>query len=295
MNNKDLKVVLEVEKESANHENEMFYRYRVGDFKLWFTQDQGDGNIYSVGFAEDGDKFKDFEMYIFAHEEGRDGYFPNEFEIRPRSYGMATGDARAFMEKMEQACKVLDTVEEFFKNSKHYELYADKHGIEFEKVEVQDELIRRSDLMDAVLAHFDGRWEAVDDDCRKVWNVIVNYDLHSGDLVNREGLLNAVLDEFGCDLAYYGRDLQFFQDAIIGIPAASANRLDDLICNAESQKFGVSEKNSSLQSERRAERESIAIQCGRAEHFSAGEHSYAVRASSPTVHEKAERSSAGER
>lgn len=247
MNNNDLKVVLEVEKESANHENEMFYRYRVGDFRLWFSQDQENGNIYSVGLAEDGDKFKDFEMYVLEHEDEHGGYYPNQFNIRPKSYGMATGDAREFMGKMEQACAVLDTVENFFKNSKHYELYCKGHGIEVEKncdnlSQIECEMISRKALMEDIEAYFGCSRNGVDENCRKVWNIIANYNLQDGDLVSREGMLDAVLDEFGCDLAYYGRDLQFFQDAIVGVPAASANRLDDLICNAESQKFDKVER-----------------------------------------------------
>ena len=125
-----LKVVLEVEKESPSDKNGMFYRYSIGDFKLWFSQAE-DGNIYSVGLVEDGDEFKDFDLSAYANEEGRAeksvGYYPNEFKIRPRSMPMTTADAWEFMVKMKQACRVLDAVEEFFASGKHYELFAKYH------------------------------------------------------------------------------------------------------------------------------------------------------------------------
>lgn len=381
MSNQKLDAVLDVEKESANYDHEMFYRYRVGDFKLWFSQDQENGNIYSVGFVEDGDRLKDFELRISANEYGRDGYYPNKFEIRPRSYGMATGDAREFMAKMEQACRVLDAVEAFFKNSKHYALYAEKHGIEVPKgqelarvngdfptleeirrdyrelmgiigdvktiaqarevaekygiqveinacqidnfeqysfdsdiefisysaygclrdiydylyvdrvikfdvqnnvlgyhfpfeiteddlteenyrawvdsarkqaglgveekrAEIPDEVISRKGLLAEIQAHFGCDSQGLDEDCRSVWSVIENYDLQSGDLISRNDLLNAVQDVVGCDLAYYGRDLQFFQDAIVGVPAASKGNLDALISDAEQKYSGMNKDDS---------------------------------------------------
>lgn len=123
----DLKVVLDVEKESPCRENEMFYRYLVGDFKLWFSQDMESGNIYSVGFKENGEALKDFELNIYADENKHGGYYPKVFQIRPRSYPMTTGDGWEFMTNMKKACKVLDAVEEFFATSKHYELFAKHH------------------------------------------------------------------------------------------------------------------------------------------------------------------------
>lgn len=237
MSKNDLKVVLEVEKESSSviDQNAMFYRYRIGDFKLWFSQDNDSGNIFSVGLREEGKELEDFEVNVYCNEEGRKekhvGYYPNEFKVRPRSYPMTTDEAQAFMVKMKKACAVLDTVEDFFKNSKHYERYAQAHGLE-SKADIEDELISRKALMEDIEAYFGCSRNGIDEDCRKVWSIIANYNLQDGDLVSREGLLSAVLDEFGCDLAYYGRDLQFFQDAIVGIPAASKGKVDELIADA---------------------------------------------------------------
>ena len=41
-------------------------------------------------------------------------------------------------------------------------------------------------------------------------------------LICKEDLLNTVLDHFGIDLAYLGRDLQFCQEAIDFAPAVAA-------------------------------------------------------------------------
>lgn len=136
MSKNALAVVLEVEKESANHENEMFYRYRIGDFKLWFSQ-ADNGNIYSVGFVEDGDELKDFDLHVYADEYGRGGYYPNVFEIRLRSCAMTTSEVRDYMVKAEKACAVLDTVENFFKTSKHFELYAKFHHMGEKSIRVE--------------------------------------------------------------------------------------------------------------------------------------------------------------
>lgn len=131
MSKNHLAVVLDVERESTNQKNEMFYRYLVGDFVLWFSQDMDGGNIFSVGLREQGKELEDFEINVYCKEEGREekhvGYYPNEFQVRPRSYPMTTQDAYEFMVKMRKACRILDTVEEFFATSKHYELYAKHH------------------------------------------------------------------------------------------------------------------------------------------------------------------------
>lgn len=261
MSKNDLKVVLEVEKEGAftPDRNEMFYRYAIGDFKLWFSQDMENGNIYSVGFKENGDALKDFELQIYADEHKNGGYYPNVFQIRPRSYSMTTGDAWEFMSQMRKACRVLDAVEGFFATSKHYELFAKHHysGEKSIKVEAfpakggdavysqvypvqsqdealkmfreqhpeykgcilvaenvygknvsveekkEDELISREGIMSDIVTYNvqHGRtYASMDDDWKKAWGIIANYHSEDGDLVSRAGLLDAVLNHFGCDL-----------------------------------------------------------------------------------------------
>ena len=46
-------------------------------------------------------------------------------------------------------------------------------------------------------------------------------------LIYKEDLLDIVLDHFGCDLAYFGRDLQFCQEAIDMAPAVDAVEVQD--------------------------------------------------------------------
>lgn len=120
----DLTVKLELEKETDGQANEMFYRYAIADFKLWFAQNIENGNIYSVGLRQNAEVLMDFELNVYANEEKRGGYYPNEFTLRGRSSAMSTDDARKYMRDMEKACAILDKVEEFFKTSKHFEIYS---------------------------------------------------------------------------------------------------------------------------------------------------------------------------
>lgn len=46
-------------------------------------------------------------------------------------------------------------------------------------------------------------------------------------LIYKEDLLDSVLDHFGCDLAYFGRDLQFCQEAIDMAPTVDAVEIPD--------------------------------------------------------------------
>lgn len=124
----DLTVKLELEKQTDGQANEMFYRYAIADFKLWFAQNIENGNIYSVGFRQNADVLMDFELNVYANEEKRGGYYPNEFTMRGRSSAMSTDDARKYMRDMEKACAILDKVEEFFKTSKHFAIYSAARG-----------------------------------------------------------------------------------------------------------------------------------------------------------------------
>lgn len=329
------------------------YRYQVGDLRMWIGQDRESGDIYSIGLVDYAGKFKDFELSISLHkDEVTQGGWPDSFEVRPKSYGMATGNARDFAERLKEACDMLDTIEAFLQTSKHYELYAEKHGIEIPKGQelegadggfptleeirrdyrelmgiigdvrtvaqawevaekyglqvrikgagadieslhiraygclrsiyhaldggapefdvwsngwnciilpditeddlteenyrdwiemdfkpVGDEMISRKFLLGEIQEYFERKgaeWVGdLDEDCKRAWGIVQNFRQEDGDLVSRDRLVDALQCAFGCDLAYLGRDLQFFQDAIVGVPAASKGDLDALISDAE--------------------------------------------------------------
>lgn len=97
---------------------------------------------------------------------------------------------------------------------------------------VRGELISRSALLKEIKEHFQCNPESLNEDCKLVWNIIVNESLEDGDFIERNKLLDIVLDQFGCDLAYYGSDLQFMQEAIQFIPGVSADLVDDLLADA---------------------------------------------------------------
>ena len=52
MEHKALDVILEVEKKSPSLAGAMFYRYGMGDYQFWFSQDMETGNIYSLSLRE---------------------------------------------------------------------------------------------------------------------------------------------------------------------------------------------------------------------------------------------------
>ena len=98
-----------------------------------------------------------------------------------------------------------------------------------------DEMISREAVMSEIVSYNvqHGRsYASMDADWKKAWGIIADYGVEDCDLVSREGLLDAVLYQFGCDLAYYGGDLRFIQEAIEQSPAVSAGKVDELISDA---------------------------------------------------------------
>lgn len=112
---------LEKPMEDRNRVGETFYRYGIGDYKFWFSQNTEDGNIYSVTVAPRSKAAGEFGLYV-THE-GMDDFYPNVFEVHGYAPTMTSGQAREYAQRLEKACAVLDKIEEFFKTSKHYEIY----------------------------------------------------------------------------------------------------------------------------------------------------------------------------
>ncbi len=138
-------IELEVEKETVECPGEMFYRYLIDDFQIWFTQNQENGNIYSVGVREQGDALKDIEVFVGANEDARGGYYPNEFTLRPRSQAMTVEEAQVYVQNVLKANLVLNHIQEFFETSKHHELFCKYHS---EKT-VSDLIIAATDKCEA--------------------------------------------------------------------------------------------------------------------------------------------------
>lgn len=108
-------VVLEKKEQK---EAEVFYRYRIGNFKMWFTQHMYSGDIFGVSVSCDNEEYKDFELYVVVNEEG-DRWYPNEFTLRGISSRMTTTEAKVYMRKMTEVCAVLDQIKHFFRTSFH--------------------------------------------------------------------------------------------------------------------------------------------------------------------------------
>ena len=112
-----LKITPELVKPSEDGQ-EVFYRYGIGDtHKMWFTQNQKNGNIYSVSLtAKQGIK-DEFEYYIT--DDGRDVFYPNRFVLRGPSRNMTVHEAGAFIEQMKFAQDLIWTVQNFFERGPH--------------------------------------------------------------------------------------------------------------------------------------------------------------------------------
>ena len=98
--------------------SEIFYRYGIGDtHKMWFTQNQDNGNIYSVSLtAKDGIK-DEFEYYVT--DEKMDFFYPNHFVLRGPSRNMTVHEAGEFIEQMKFAQDLIWSVQNFFERGFH--------------------------------------------------------------------------------------------------------------------------------------------------------------------------------
>ena len=102
-----LEIKLELKKEEGD---EVFYRYRAGDYKFWFTQKQS-GDIFAVYACNDKDKC--FDLYIDVCEEA-DFWYPKKYYMRCTTPRMTTTEASVYMQKMSEACAALEAIQNFF-------------------------------------------------------------------------------------------------------------------------------------------------------------------------------------
>ena len=127
-------VELELRKEI--NEEEVFYRYRCGAYKIWFTQFQDNkqktfnqncvGCIFQVHIAADSNDY----MSLWVREEiGKDNGYPDTFEIDQIPHRIELSDSNEFLNKLNYALEHLKTIKEFFFNSEHYELFKQRESL----------------------------------------------------------------------------------------------------------------------------------------------------------------------
>ena len=110
-----MEVKLEKKEEKGN---EVFYRYRIGSYKMWFVQNVRSGDIFTVSTATSDKEYEDFDLYVVAYDEG-DRWYPVEFKLRGFSPRMTTAEAALYAKRMTEVCVVLDAIQNFFETSFH--------------------------------------------------------------------------------------------------------------------------------------------------------------------------------
>jgi hypothetical protein len=165
--------------------SEIFYRYGINDtHKVWFTQMQDSGNIYSVSISAKQGVTDEFEYY--ASGQHTDDYYPNRFVLRGPSRNMTVEDTGLFIEDMKRAQNILHGIQRFFETGVHALKYW---------AERANEAIMHTNLGDYDL----GGVEFTHDDCEEIARRVVAGEsldtvVHQYLLDTRE-LLDAGLDD----------------------------------------------------------------------------------------------------
>ena len=110
-----IEVKLEKKEEKGN---EIFYRYQIGGFKVWFTQNVRSGDIFTVSIAANNKEYEDFDLCAMTYEEN-DHWYPVKFTLRGFSSRMTTAEAAMYAERMTKVCTILDAIQNFFETSFH--------------------------------------------------------------------------------------------------------------------------------------------------------------------------------
>ena len=119
---KELAITCELELKKPNS-YDIFYRYAIGDYKFWFSQDTKTGNIYSVYNSCSNPKFDDFEIFIDCIDFNNSYFYPNKFEFRTKSGYISVDCADEYIERLKLVTSILSAIKDFFSNSKHYKYY----------------------------------------------------------------------------------------------------------------------------------------------------------------------------
>lgn len=115
-----IKPILELHIADA-HDDEQFYRYCVGDYRVWFSQKNDNGNIYSVSIAPQKGVTTDFELY--AIDRTMDRFYPDEFTITGHCPRLSIEQGQQYIVAMQRALDCLEAIKTLFLSGPHYELY----------------------------------------------------------------------------------------------------------------------------------------------------------------------------
>ena len=144
----------------------VFYRYVVGDFKIWFTQ-YDDGNIFGIMTAANLPSKEGFSLRIFdSNKEPNLQAYPNSFTMSCNSSLMSIEQTAQYIKEMQETLDCLESIKELFFQGPHFELYC-KRTIE--------DILEHTNLDDYEL----GGVEITQDDVTNIASKI-----HAGDDIN---------------------------------------------------------------------------------------------------------------
>lgn len=104
----------------------VFYRYVVGDFKIWFTQ-YDDGNIFGVMTAANSPSKEKFSLRAFdSNKEPNLQAYPNSFTMSCNNSLMSIEQTAQYIKETQEALDCLESIKELFFQGPHFELYCKK-------------------------------------------------------------------------------------------------------------------------------------------------------------------------
>lgn len=125
---------LVLEGKNQIHEDEIFYRYRLNEYLISFSQyqDNGDsdskrnlmGNIYQVSILTDDNTLFELKAdvnYLTPHIS-----YPTTFRIINLPYEVKITNIEDFESKFKYAKKCLKTISQFFRESEHHKLWVER-------------------------------------------------------------------------------------------------------------------------------------------------------------------------
>lgn len=118
-----LKAILELTKE--NEGDDIFYRYNIDGTKVWFMQQQDNGNIYTVSIRP-GDEFDDIVEFYMQDDYHSDVYYPLGIEICTRQR-LTLKQMDEYIDLMQHTKEVATAIMNIFESGIHKECYDKFH------------------------------------------------------------------------------------------------------------------------------------------------------------------------